>query len=236
MMARYCRLLLVMLGLVVLTAAAPVRGLHEHVAPVHDWSAHVAKLPSGAYLVGNPAAKVKLVEYASYTCPHCAAFVAESEPVLLHQMVKSGSTSWEVRNLIRDRIDLSAAVLAHCAPPAGFVALNHAIFAGQPEWLDRATDFQQTNGARLQMYPVLAQLRAYADGAGLTAIGRAHGLTDARIDVCYADQAELDRITAMTGAVPPGVVGTPAFFVGGKLVAGANWATLQPVLLAAGAK
>ena len=226
MMNRYVRLLLVMLGLVVLTAAAPVR----------DWGGHVVKLPSGAYVVGNPAAKVKLVEYASYTCPHCAAFVAESEPVLLHQMVKSGSTSWELRNLIRDRIDLSAAVLAHCAPPAGFVALNGAIFAQQSGWLDRAMDFQQTNGARLQMYPTLAQLRAYADGAGLTAIGKSHGLTDARVDACYADQAELGKITAMTAAVPQGVVGTPAFFVNGKLVVGANWATLQPVLVAAGAK
>ena len=226
MMARYIRVLLVMLGIVVLTAAAPVR----------DWTGHVAKLPSGAYVVGNPAAKVKLVEYASYTCPHCAAFVAESEPVLLHQMIKSGSTSWEVRNLIRDRIDLAAAVLTHCAPPSSFVALNGAVFGQQSAWLDRSMDFQQANGARLQMYPILAQLRAYADGAGLTAIGRAHGLTDARIDACYADQAELDRITAMTSSVPAGVTGTPAFFVNGKLVVGANWATLQPVLVAAGAK
>ncbi|WP_375394685.1 thioredoxin domain-containing protein [uncultured Sphingomonas sp.] len=226
MMGRYCRLLLILIGFAALTAAAPVR----------DWRAHVVKLPSGAYVVGNPAARVKLVEYASYTCPHCAAFVAESEPVLLRQMVRSGSTSWEFRNLIRDRIDLSAAVLAHCAPPAGFVALNGAIFAQQPGWLDRAMDFQQANGARLQMYPTLAQLRAYADGAGLTAIGRSHGLSDARIDACYADQAELDRITAMTAAVPVGVVGTPAFVVNGKLVTGANWATLQPALVATGAK
>lgn len=230
MMGRFCRLLLAMvgvgLGLVAPTAAAPVR----------DWSAHVAKLSSGAFVVGNPAAKVKLVEYASYTCPHCAAFVAESDSVLLRRMVRSGSTSWEVRNLIRDRIDLAAAVLAHCAPPAGFVALNGAIFTQQPAWLERAIDFQQTNGARLQMYPMLAQLRAYADGAGLTAIGRAHGLSDARIDACFADQAELDRITAMTGALPEGITGTPAFIVDGKLVVGANWATLQPVLVAAGGK
>ena len=121
-------------------------------------------------------------------------------------------------------------------PPAGFAALNGAIFAQQSTWLERAIDFQQTNGARLQMYPTLAQLRAYADGAGLTAIGRAHGLSDARIDACYADQAELDRITAMTAAVPPGVLGTPAFFVNGKVATGANWATLRPVLVAAGAK
>lgn len=226
MMTRYLRLLIAMMGVALLTAAAPVR----------DWSAHVAKLPTGAFVIGNPAAKVKLVEYASYTCPHCAAFVAEAEPVLLHRMVRSGSTSWEVRNLIRDRIDLAAAMLAHCAGPAGFAAMNTAIFAQQPQWLDRAMDFQQTNGARLQMYPVLGQLRAYADGVGLTAIGRAHGLSAARIDACYADQAELDRITAMTAAVPEGVAGTPAFIVNGKLVTGANWATVQPILVAAGAK
>ena len=226
MIDRLLRSLLVLFGLALFTAAAPVR----------DWSGRVVKLPSGAFVVGNPAAKVKLVEYASYTCPHCAAFVAESEPVLLHQMVKSGSTSWELRNLIRDRIDLSAAVLTHCAGPSGFVAMNAVIFASQPQWLERAFGFQQTNGARIEMYPTMAQLRAYADGAGLTAIGRSHGITDARIDACYADQGEVDRITAMTAAVPEGVAGTPAFFVNGKLVVGANWASLQPVLVAAGAK
>lgn len=226
-MTRLFALLLAIVGLAALAPAA---------APVRDWSAHVEKLPSGAYLIGNPAAKVKLVEYASYTCPHCAAFVAESEPVLLGRMVRSGSTSWEVRNLIRDRVDLAAAVLAHCAAPAGFASLNTALFAGQTGWLQRAFDFEQANGSRLAMYPTLAQLRAYADGSGLTTIGRAHGLSDARIDACYADNAELGRITAMTAAVPPGVTGTPAFFVDGKLVAGANWATLQPALTAAGAK
>ena len=79
-----------------------------------DWSTHVTQTPAGAYVIGNPAARVKLVEYVSYTCPHCAVFTTESAPVLKGQMVRSGSTSIEIRHFIRDRLDLAAALIARC--------------------------------------------------------------------------------------------------------------------------
>lgn len=220
------RLVLALFGFALITAAAPVR----------DWSTVVTKTPAGTYLIGNPQARVRLVEYASYTCPHCAAFSKESEPVLKAQMIRSGSTSLEFRNLIRDRLDLAAAVLARCTGPRGFAGTTAAIFAAQGQWLERGFDYQETNGARLGMYPVLAQLRAYADGAGLTALVQARGLTPKAIDACFADQAEVDRIVAISSARPDSVTGTPSFFVNDKPIATAAWAGLEPALRAAGAK
>ncbi|WP_267381351.1 MULTISPECIES: thioredoxin domain-containing protein [unclassified Sphingomonas] len=220
------RPLLALIGIVLLTAAAPVR----------DWSSVVTRTPAGTFLIGNPAARVKLVEYASYTCPHCAAFAKESEPVLKAQMIRSGSTSLEFRNLIRDRLDLAASLLARCTGVRDFAGTNAAIFAAQGQWLERGFDYQESNGARLGMYPVLAQLRAYADGAGLTALVQARGLSPKAIDACFADQAEVDRILAISSAVPAGVAGTPAFFVNGKAIPTAAWAGLEPALRAAGAK
>jgi protein-disulfide isomerase len=219
------RALLSLLALALLTAAAP-----------RDWTAVATRTPQGAYLIGNPAARAKLVEYASYTCPHCAHFSAESEAVLKGQMIRSGSTSLEFRHLIRDGLDLAAAVVARCTGPAGFARTTADLFAQQDRWLPQGYQWQQTNGQRIGMYPRMAQLRAIADGAGLTAIGRAHGLTDARIAACFADAGEVDRVLAMTAAVPPEVTGTPAFFVNGRHVPGADWATLQPVLRQQGAK
>ena len=220
------RLVLALLGFALVTAAAPVR----------DWSSVVTKTPAGTYLIGNPQARIRLVEYASYTCPHCAAFSKESELVLKAQMIRSGSTSLEFRNLIRDRLDLAAAVLARCTGPRGFAGTTAAIFAAQGQWLERGFDYQESNGARLGMYPVLAQLRAYADGAGLTALVQARGLTPKAIDACFADQAEVDRIVAISSARPDSVKGTPAFFVNDKPIATAAWAGLEPALRAAGAK
>ncbi len=220
------RLLLALVSAVLLTGAAPRR----------DWNAVATKTPAGAYVIGNPAARVKLVEYASYTCSHCAAFSGESDAVLHKQMIASGSTSLEIRHFIRDKLDLAAAVLARCTGPKGFAGTTAAIFAAQPTWLQRGIDFQQANGARIGLYPPQAQLRANADGAGLTALVKARGLSDAAIGACFADQAEIDRIVALTANAPSEIDSTPTFYVNGKRVPHAAWKQLEPALRAAGAK
>lgn len=218
------RLVFALLGLVLLTAATPAK------TPL------VTKTALGAYVLGSPRARVKLVEYASYTCSHCADFAAKSDAVLKGQMIKSGSTSLEFRHLIRDRIDLAAAILARCTGPRGFFPTSAAIFAAQSTWLQKGVEFQDANGARVNLYPRLAQLRAYADGAGLTDLVKARGLTEAQVAACFADGAEVDRILAMTAAAPAEVDSTPSFFVNGRLVPHVGWDQLEPNLRAAGAK
>ena len=204
--------------------------------PARDWRQVSTRTPTGAHLIGNPAAKVKLIEYASYTCPHCAEFAAESGPVLKDRMIRNGWVSLEYRHLIRDGLDLAAAVLARCAGPKAFPATSEAIFAAQPQWLERGFEFQQANGQRIAMYPKLGQVRALADGAGLTQMLQARGLSAAAIDACFADTAEVDRILKMTADTPAGVDSTPSFFVNGKLVPHVGWAGLLPKLQAAGAR
>jgi protein-disulfide isomerase len=201
-----------------------------------DWSATARPLPSGAYLVGNPAARVKLVEYASYTCSHCAHFAVESKPVLKGSMIRSGSTSMELRHLIRDALDLSAVVVARCAGPAGFARTSDAIFAAQDRWLPQGAQYDAANAAQAQGQPLPARLRALADGAGLSAIGRANGVTDARLNACFADRAAIDRVIAASDARPATIRSTPTFFIDGRQAAAADWARLEPLLRAAGAK
>ncbi|GAA3251500.1 hypothetical protein GCM10020258_07340 [Sphingomonas yabuuchiae] len=167
-----------------------------------NWVSHVTQTTAGAYVIGNPAARVKLVEYVSYTCPHCAVFTTESAPVLKGQMVRSGSTSIEIRHFIRDRLDLAAALIARCGGAAKFAGLSDAIFAQQRDWLKRGMEFDQANGQRIAAYPAAAQMRAEADGSGLTAIGKSAGLSDAQITACLSDRAATDRIVAMTTAAP----------------------------------
>lgn len=220
------RLLAALLALPLLLAAAPAS---------RDWTQAVVRSPAGAYIRGNPAAPVKLVEYASYTCPHCAAFASESAATLEGKWVRDGSVSYELRHLIRDPADLAAAIVARCTGPRGFFATSTAIFAHQPEWLDRAINFQQTNASRINMYPPLARLRAIADGSGLSDLGRAQGLTDGRLDQCFADQGEVDRVVAMTSSAR-NVNATPTFFVGGQKLDASTWDKVEPLLRARGAK
>ena len=95
------------------------------------WSTHISTSAIGAHIVGNPAAKVRLVEYYSYTCPHCAHFAAESATALKTQYVDKGLVVVEYRNMVRDPVDMTAALLAHCGDAKTFVGNHQAIFAAQ---------------------------------------------------------------------------------------------------------
>src|SRR3546814_17531411 len=80
--------------------------------------------------MGNPDAKVKLVEYGSYTCSHCRDFAAESAEEI-RQIVDSGKMSFEFRNYVRDPIDISTALLARCGGKDIFYPLSDQFFANQ---------------------------------------------------------------------------------------------------------
>lgn len=225
MIASVLRLIAMFLAAAVLTAAAPVR----------DWSTVTRLLPSGAYVTGNPAAPLKLVEYGSYTCSHCADFATESRAVLHDRMIRSGKVSLEYRHLIRDRLDLGAAVMARCGGAARFDANSHAIFAAQDTWIKRVVDWQAAHPEAAQQAP-LDQLRALIGAAGLDTMMKARGLSQTRIDACLANKVEIDRIVKMTADAPAEVTSTPFFFLNGAAQPPLKWATLEPILRAKGAR
>jgi protein-disulfide isomerase len=210
-------------ALAFLTAAAP-QG-----RAARDWTTVATKTATGAYVIGNPRARVKLVEYASYTCSHCADFANQSGPVLKDRMIRSGDVSLEFRHVVFNAVDLAAAVTARCTGPANFAATTARFYQMQDQWLARGAAWAQANAQRLSSAPATARLRALADGAGLTGMTR---LTPAAVGACFADEAEIARITAMRGDVGS----TPTFFLNGKPVAQRTWAELQPQLRAAGAR
>lgn len=219
-----------LLAAIALMLAAPL------VAAPRVWTGVATPAAKGSYVIGNPAARVRLIEYVSYSCPHCAHFARESAAVLRGRMIASGSLSLEVRSAVHDRYDLVAAMLARCSGPALFPKLHEALFARQDEWLKRAVDFDSANGQRLALYGPAAQYRALAQGAGLDEIARAAGMTQAAIDRCLADPAVADAVIARAGAIDSRVTGTPAFELNGKLIDGVFWAQLEPMLRAAGAR
>ena len=97
--------------------AAPAR---KAAAPAAvDWSKRVAATPEGGFVMGNPAAKVKVVEYGSLTCPHCAAF-SNSAKAGLAARVRTGKVSFEFRNYVLNGIDVAATLVARCGGTARF--------------------------------------------------------------------------------------------------------------------
>lgn len=203
-------------------------------APPRAWNTVVTPVATGSYLTGNPKAPVKLVEYVSYTCPHCAHYAAESRAAV-KSMVRSGSTSVEVRNQVHDGLDLVAATLARCVGPRAFPAYHERVFTDQTQWIERAGAWSEGNRARIASWPQLAQMKAIAAGAGLTDIARAAGAPAAAIDACFASDAAVKRVLVVSEGTRA-VQGTPAFAINGRLVQNVGWSQLQPQLRAAGAK
>ncbi|CAN5562137.1 hypothetical protein BH09PSE4_BH09PSE4_20830 [soil metagenome] len=205
------------------------------VPAARDWTKTVGRTADGAYMIGNPAAKVRLIEYASYTCPHCAHFAAESESVLKRQMVRSGRVSMIFRHALRDPMDLTAALLARCTR-TGFSSASDAIFAAQGEWEKRGATYLNDNNAQIAAISQDAQLKAIATGSGLRALMRKRGLTNARIDACLADASEQAVLAKMADDAWATIKGTPTFVLDGTQIDMATWETLEPLLRAAGAK
>jgi protein-disulfide isomerase len=99
-----------------------------------NWNNTIVVTPQDGHLVGNPNAAVKLVEYVSYTCPHCAHFEMESDATLRLTFISTGKGSVEYRPFIRSSIDVAAALLARCGRIAKFRGNHYAIMRDQAKW------------------------------------------------------------------------------------------------------
>lgn len=229
---------LIVFLLALLAGIAPLAAGTAAPAPARrDWSAHAQAVPApGAYAIGNPAAKVTLVEYLSYACPHCAHFAEASAPVLKNRMIRSGSVRLEIRNIVLSNYDFIAVLMGRCVGSQVFPRYHAAVFAAQQTWLQTASDYEQANGAANAAKPPLVRARAMADGAGLTAIARRAGASAQAIDACFATPAALKATLQALGGVRQDVHSTPSFELGGTLLDAHDWAALEPQLRAAGAK
>ncbi|WP_031308778.1 thioredoxin domain-containing protein [Sphingobium sp. C100] len=198
-------------------------------APATNWVKRVVISPIGGHLMGNPAAKTKLVEYVSYTCSHCAHFVGEASDPLKTQYVKGGTVSVEVRNAVRDKYDLTAALLARCGTPARFMGNHEALFANQTAWMDQLETYDRDAQKPTDQIPALKDI---GQKTGLYALMNKRGFTNAQLDACIADPQSMKQILAMTDDAwnKVKITGTPGFTVNGTRVEGSTWAILQAAL------
>lgn len=201
-----------------------------------DWSHYAAVNAQGNVVLGNPAARVKIVEFLSFTCSHCAAFSNESAAELKGQMIRSGSTSLEFRPMVRDTTDLAATLLVRCQGAQGYADTAAAIFAAQSQWLPGAFYYLEHDAPRYAMRDVVDQIKLAAKGSGLVDLMLARGLPQAQIDACLADRVAIDRAVTAADGWRPQIDGTPAFIVNGEKQKPFEWPALAVILRAKGAR
>ena len=198
-------------------------------APAVNWVSKVVLSPIGGHLMGNPAAPTKLVEYVSYTCSHCAHFVGEASAPLKTQYVKSGKVSVEVRNAVRDKYDLAAALLARCGGTARFMGNHEALFANQTAWMEQLEAYDRDATKPTDQ---TAALKDIGQKTGLYTLMNKRGYTNAQLDACVANPTAMKQILAMTDEAwnKVKISGTPGFVVNGTLVQGSSWDLLKAAL------
>jgi len=209
-----------------LTPVAPPQG--------GDWTQTVSLTPDGGMLMGNPDAKVKLIEYGSLTCPHCREFDEKGAEPLMNTYVKSGQVSWEFRNYVRDAFDLAATLIARCNGPSSFFPMARALYKDQVNWESKLQTVPQPQMEALQALPSAQIPAAAARLAGLQDWAVARGLTTAKSSACLADTNAVNKLVEMNANVAqqfPDFPGTPTFIINGKMVEKtATWADLEPKL------
>ena len=150
-------------------------------------------------VLGKADAPVTMIEYASLTCPHCAAFSGDQLVKIEKNYVDTGKVKLIYRDFPLDRLALAASMMARCAPKERYFGIISALFQSQLNWA-----------------------RSPHPTQSLGAIGRLAGMQEATFDACLKDRDVLNGIVKMRSEAEKqyGVESTPTFIIDGKKIEG----------------
>lgn len=198
-----------------------------------DWTQAVSKTPEGGFRMGDPKAPLKLVEYASLTCPHCRDFTRAGAEPLREKYVKTGKVSWEYRNFVLNPLDVAATLVVRCQGAEPFFPLVEAAYASQEKWVGQFNSIDEKKLQSMGTLPQAEQFKQLVLLSGLTDFFKAHGVPDAKIQACLTDKRALDDLLKLRDhAVNTDKVdGTPNFILSGERLANVyDWPGLEAKL------
>jgi len=166
-------------------------------------------------VLGDENAPITMIEYASYTCPHCASFHNNVFHDLQKDYIDTGKVKFVFREVYFDRFGLWASMLARCGGQERFFGVNDLLFSKQSEWLSGGQDG--------------------SIAANLNKIGLSAGFTPDEITACFEDTDKAQTLIAwyQENATKDDVRATPSFVINGKPQANVNYTELKAVLDAA---
>lgn len=202
-----------------------------------SWLETASKTDEGGFVIGNPDAPLKLVEFASHTCGACAYFATNGSLALQNDYVETGVVSYEIRPLLRDPLDVTISTLVQCGTPESFHALSDQAWAS----LEQFSQNLQVNDASYRTAmeaPYEERFLGLAQAAGLIEFFAARGISADQARTCLSDSENVSQIaeTSRNAANELNVTGTPTFFLNGRRLQENQWQGLEPILQAAGAR
>lgn len=168
------------------------------------------------FTLGDPNAKVKISEFLSFTCPHCAHFHAEVFPKLKADYIDTGKASLTYHEVYFDQAGLLGAMVARCGGAMRYFGITDMLYDKQGDWA-AASDINDK----------VEQLKK---------IARAAGMEDSAVDACLHDQAMAEAMVAhyqssIAADYPnDSFPGTPSFIINGTKYSNMSYEDLQKIL------
>lgn len=162
--------------------------------------------------LGNPDAAVTVIEYASFTCPHCASFHSTVMPELRENYIDTGLVHFINREVYFDAYGLWAGMLARCGGGERYFGIVDMLYETQREWAG------SSDGAQV--------------AENLRRMGRVAGFTTEEVNACLENRAMAEALVAeyQTNATADGIRGTPSFVINGTLYSNMSYAEFSEIL------
>lgn len=152
--------------------------------------------PLGEMSWGREDAPVTLIKYASLTCPYCRKFQLETYPQLKKEYIDTGKVRFIIREFPIGKASGTATVALRCAPPDKYLMLYEKFLSQQSQWVSQEVRIDQIGRVAAQV-----------------------GITGEQFDNCLKNQDMIQKLNwVKERGRKLGVIGTPNFFVNGRLV------------------
>ncbi|SFJ52815.1 DsbA family protein [Celeribacter neptunius] len=164
-------------------------------------------------VLGDSEAPIELIEYASYTCPHCATFHAAVFEQLKKDYIDTGKVRFVYREVYFDKFGLWAAMVARCGGDMRYFGIQKMLYDEQKDWIAGGKDTME----------IVENLRK---------IGKRAGLTDENLDTCLNDGDMAQKLYAKFTAemAEYDIKGTPSLVIDGELHSNMSYADLKEIL------
>lgn len=215
-------------------SAVPAARKIARKAPIKvDWTKRVVVTAEGGFLVGNPAAKAKLIEYGSLSCPYCQRFHQEAIAGL-RARIATGRMSFEFRPFAVHSADPILHALLRCAGPARFAKFSDDFYDGQATLAAAYEAWTEANPTTNPNATAVDRIK-FSDQWGFTAFAANHGLTRAQVAACVSNAAaiQLQQQREDKANTDFGVTGTPTFLLNGKKLETYAWPDIDQAITAA---
>ena len=164
-------------------------------------------------VLGNPDAAVEVIEYASFTCPHCAAFHANQFQELKANYIDTGLIKFVYREIYFDRFGLWASMVARCGGEMRFFGISDILYDQQREWIAGGQD------------PALI-------AGNLRRIGLTAGLDGEQVDACLSDPTTAQTLVAWfeENSARDEITSTPSFIINDEKFSNMSYSDFAAVL------